>query len=296
MINNKELLYDNLKFRMLFKKIAKKILSKNSKLNTKVSTWKFELEHKQDFSKNSQEEIDFLVKIKENGYTVIPNYFDKDFCDKCIKDIDKMLANKKEFIREDSEFDYRIFGAEHLSENIKKFADHPFFSKLAHAYNAKPTINAFTLAARLEAHGQEFGSGGSWHKDSALRQFKSIVYLTDADENSGPFQIIAKSNNSSYVKEDNTVAQVDSMECRFDVSKVDKIIAKNPDRLKTITGKAGSVVLVDSSCIHRGIPIKEGVRYALTNYFFEKDQVTPSLIEHFSPLVSPESVLEKVQN
>lgn len=281
---------------MLFKKIAKKILSKNSKLNTKVITWKFELEHKQDFSKNSQEEIDFLEKIKEDGYVVIPNYFDKDFCDKCIKDIDKMLANKKEFIREDSEFDYRIFGAEYLSDNIKKFADHPFFNKLANSYNAKPTVNAFTLAARLEAHEQEFGSGGSWHKDNALRQFKSIVYLTDVDENSGPFQLIDKSNNPSNFSEDSKTAQVDSMESRFDVTTVDKIIAKNPDRLKTITGKAGNVILVDSSSIHRGAPIKKGVRYALTNYFFEKDQITPSLIEHFSPLVSPESVLEKVQN
>ena len=64
MVNNKELLYDNLKFRMMFKKFAKKILSKNPVLTNKVTTWKFELEHKQDFSKNSQEERDFLEKIK----------------------------------------------------------------------------------------------------------------------------------------------------------------------------------------------------------------------------------------
>ena len=64
MTNNKELLYNNYKILILFKKLAKKILSKNPALTNKVITWKFELEHKQDFSKNSQEERDFLEKIK----------------------------------------------------------------------------------------------------------------------------------------------------------------------------------------------------------------------------------------
>ena len=50
-------------------------------------------------------------------------------------------------------------------------------------------------------------------------------------------------------------------------------------------------MLVDTSIIHRGIPVKNGIRYALTNYFFEKSQINSHLIEHFSPLVSPEKVL-----
>ena len=148
---------------------------------------RFELKHKQDFSETTDEEKKILEIIKKQGYCVIPDYFDEQFCKNCIKDIDWMLENKKEFIREDSKFDLRIFGAEHLSENIKKFAEEKFFEKLANIYNSKPTVNAFTLAARIESRDQEFGSGGSWHRDGSLRQFKTIVYLNDVDENNGPF-------------------------------------------------------------------------------------------------------------
>ncbi len=59
------------------------------------------------------------------------------------------------------------------------------------------------------------------------------------------------------------------MQSSFLQEKVDKIIENDPDRLKTLTGKAGTLVLVDTSIIHRGIPVKNGIRYALTNYFLK---------------------------
>ena len=36
----------------------------------------------------------------------------------------------------------------------------------------------------------------------------------------------------------------------------------------TLTGKAGTLILFDGSLIHRGKPVLEGKRYALTNYYF----------------------------
>lgn len=53
------------------------------------------------------------------------------------------------------------------------------------------------------------------------------------------------------------------------------------------------MVLVDRSVIYRGTPLKSGTRYALTNYFFEKSQIHSHLVEHFSPIVSPQTVLQK---
>ena len=34
-----------------------------------------------------------------------------------------------------------------------------------------------------------------------------------------------------------------------------------------ITGKAGTLVMFNTNAIHRGKPVKGGVRYALTNYY-----------------------------
>jgi len=277
----------------MFRKIAKKILTKSPKAYTAVHTVNFDRTHRQDFSKLDKKEKDILMEVKKNGYAVIPDFFDKEQCQKCIDDIDMMMKNNKEFVQKQE--DLRIFGAEELSENIKKFFEHNLLNELARAYNAVPTCCAFTLAGRIEATGkdEEFGSGGPWHRDSYFRQFKSLFYLNDVDENNGPFQVIHQSHQTK--DDDRKIADLEYMQSSFLQETVDQIIKDNPERLKTLTGKAGTVVLVDSSIIHRGTPIKNGVRYALTNYFFEKSQINSHLIEHFSPLVSPEKVLKMGQ-
>ena len=277
----------------MFRKIAKKILTKSPKAYTAVHTANFERSHKQDFSKLNEKEKQLLLEVQKNGYAVIPNFFDKEQCQKCIDDIDKMMKDNKEFVQ--TQEDLRIFGAEELSENIKRFFDDELLNNLAQTYNAVPTCCAFTLAGRIEATGkdEEYGSGGPWHRDSYFRQFKSLIYLNDVDENNGPFQLIHQSHKTK--DEDRKTADLEHMQSSFLQETVDKIIKDSPERLKSLTGKAGTLVLVDTSIIHRGIPLRNGVRYALTNYFFEKSQINSHLIEHFSPLVSPEKVLKMAQ-
>ena len=48
--------------------------------------------------------------------------------------------------------------------------------------------------------------------------------------------------------------------------------------------KAGTLILVDTSSIHRGMPIIAGVRYALTNYFYPKRLIDQELFKQFAPI------------
>ena len=280
----------------MFRKIAKKILTRSPKAYTAIHTSNFERTHKQDFSKLGDKEKEALLEIQKNGYAVIPNFFDKEICEACIRDMDVMYDTKKEFVHNTEYADSRIFGAEDLSENIRKFADDSFLHKIANAYNAVPTSNGFTLAGRIKATGHEFGSGGSWHRDSYFRQFKSLLYLTDVNVENGPFQVIHRSHRSKQISIDSKNANLESMQCSFNQNIVEKILNESPDRLKTLTGNAGTLVLVDTSIIHRGLPLEEGIRYALTNYFFENTQINSHLVEHFAPIVSPDKVLKMGQN
>jgi len=276
----------------MFRSIAKKLLTKSPKAYTAVHQANFDRKHKQDFSQLDKKEKELLLEIKKNGYVVIQNFFDKDICDSCITDMDIMFKNKKEFVHKSEYDDYRIFGAEHLSENIRKFATDKLLNNLANVYNAATTCCGFTLAGKITFAGHEYGSGGPWHRDSYFRQFKSLLYLTDVDENHGPFQVIRDSHKREQIPSDTKTGNLDYMQCQFNQETVEKILEDDPDRLISLTAKAGTVVLVDTSIIHRGIPLKEGTRYALTNYFFEKSQINNHLVEHFSPLVSSEKVLK----
>ena len=40
------------------------------------------------------------------------------------------------------------------------------------------------------------------------------------------------------------------------------------NKITEITAKAGTLILVDTSYLHRGKPLENNSRYALTNYFF----------------------------
>ena len=278
---------------MIFRKIAKKILSKSPTIYTAAHSVNFRLNNPQNFSQCTKKEKEYLTEIQKNGFTVIPEFFTKEECKKCITDIEWILEHKKEFVQKSN--DYRVFGAEDLSENISKFGNNEFFDKLANAYNGKLTSCAFTLAAKIEATGDQYGSGGPWHRDSMFRQFKSMIYLSDVDEDNGPFQIVKGSHKLKEILSDTRSGKLDAMESSFKQETVEKLLKNNPEKLVSITAKAGSVVLVDTSAIHRGIPLNTGIRYALTNYFFENNIINQHLVEHFSPMVSPEKVLQMGQ-
>ena len=133
---------------MVFKKIAKKLLSTSPSLYTAAQTRKFEKSHKQDFSNLQENEKELLIELKENGYVIVPDFLDKSTCDECINDMEWMFENKKEYLRKTDFGDFRIFGAEELSENIKKFGNNNLLLILANAYYGVPACNGFTLAGK----------------------------------------------------------------------------------------------------------------------------------------------------
>lgn len=50
----------------------------------------------------------------------------------------------------------------------------------------------------------------------------------------------------------------------------------------TLLGKKGTLLLLDTSLIHRGSPLRMSERYALTNYLYPSRQV-PMYENHFQP-------------
>jgi hypothetical protein len=140
------------------------------------------------------------------------------------------------------------------------------------------------MANRIVAKKNNQGSGSGWHRDAFDFQYKSILYLNDTKINNGPFQLIKNSQNIYNVIKDTYKYSLDLNNSRFTNSQINRLIKNEPERLKTFTAKAGTLLIVNTSSIHRGKPLKSKIRYALTNYFYPHYKVD-SMREHFRPFL-----------
>ena len=227
-----------------------------------------------------------LSDLKRNGYSVLNEYFDKDFCKKAIEEINdyinlkdsKVITNRHENVSGD----YRMFGFEKVSETARKFKNDNFINSIIKKITNYKHSSHFILAGKLEFEtGIHKNSGGGWHRDSDKEQFKYMVYLNDVDEKGGPFLFLKNSDNFDLPRRirQNKMSFIENILFFFNK------IKKNPPRyenqviendihkksnLKEIIGKAGTVVIFDSTYIHRGKNIEYGSRYTFTNYIYKK--------------------------
>lgn len=283
-----------MKKKSLLRKVAKELATKMPRLAALIHYTYFELSHLGIFSPHQKGDRKILQDIADKGYVVIPNYMSLDSCNDCIKDIEWMFSHKQEFVARFS--DDRIFGAEIFSDNIMRFAADQYLIDLSEHFMCTDTVNGFTLANKVEAREGSKGSGEGWHKDMSFRQFKVILYLNEVTENNGPFQIIERSHLLSQYLADIRKVKLNFGRLIFTEQEIKKITQDNPQKIRTITGQPGTLVIANTACIHRGCPPREGVRYALTNYFMERHQIgDPNLFEAYKT-VSPEKIIKVRQN
>ena len=190
-------------------------------------------------------------------------------------------ANKEMSWTDELDSEYRLFGAEKINQKIMEFFSNKLLMNIGSNCFGRLLLNLMTMANRVEFKPNNSGSGSGWHRDDVNFQFKSILYLTDVSEKNGAFEFIEKSNDFLNIIKDSMKAKLDVLNTRIDNKKVGLLEKK---RIKTITGKAGTLILFDASLIHRGRPLEEGCRYALTNYYYPYYKVD-SMRDHFLPKI-----------
>ena len=90
-----------------------------------------------------------------------------------------------------------------------------------------------------------------WHRDPGLRRLcKMFVYLTDVDENSGPFTYVVQSHARRRFGGIFRQRQFGRHGFYPPDGTVDKVVSRND--LKVCTGKIGSVIFCDTTGLHKG--------------------------------------------
>jgi hypothetical protein len=247
-----------------------------------VKGWDYE-----DLDRNVYPELGRAFReLQQCGFSIIENFYDTDMCIKIREQIDLLMQIHPNFVwRDKVESDERLFGAEVSSDAIRQFSENKHLTAIATAYCGKPMSCVFTLANRVRPQTGNLGSGGGWHRDSFGRQFKALLYLVDVDKHTGPFQLIAGSERLEQLCRDLRVGGIGYKQNRLSEENVRRIIDANPERLQTIVASAGTLLLVNTAAIHRGTPIMKGVRYALTNYYYESHLLSSRIYDHFKPVL-----------
>lgn len=221
-----------------------------------------------------------LSEIKTNGFYVIPNFYTETECIEVRHEINNLLKKYKDQVQVDQTgSDHRIWGADRISPLIRKFFTNSFVDKIVNAYQKTDNKVGFTLAARLDYKPDNLGSGGGWHRDTAhSKQIKAILYLSLVTKTSGPFQYIKGSHLSLSVIRETFASDFSLNQNRFTNEEIEKLLTKNNlQKLQTFTAKAGTLILVDTRGLHRGMPILESDRFALTNYYWNQELIPSHL-------------------
>lgn len=254
--------------------------SKNSLLGSAISFHKFQEKNKKKYQKEYSD-------LKNLGYHIIEDYISKTSARDLDEKFKQSLAKYSSHINEKD--DQRLFGVEHCLNGAKSLHDDEKLSTISLLVNKERTHCGFTLGGYLGS-GQNGSSGGGWHRDAFLSQFKAMLYLTDVNSENGPFQLLPGSHKLRNVMRAIHKGGLRHWQDRLCDKEVERVEATLGIKRKTFTGKAGTLILFNSTCIHRGKPIETGERSALTNYYFPIGRNISDLRKQFKPMLTVEDI------
>lgn len=229
---------------------------------------------------------DILPDLERHGVVVVPSFFSDAFCEQARQEFDRVVNDYPDAVHNASNgSDQRVFGIDHVSQCVHSFAYHKDMVGMASRHFRSKTGLLFTLGNRISAIKENNGSGNGWHRDSLVAQFKAITYLSDVDDSQGPFQYVTGSHQLVSIYRDAKLGDFPPRSCRLSDQQVNSILDHSAKRLRSVTGKRGTLILANTTGIHRGAPLSSGVRYALTNYYYPCDRITNKILDHFSPVL-----------
>ncbi|GAA3931724.1 hypothetical protein GO495_15955 [Chitinophaga oryziterrae] len=209
-------------------------------------------------------------ELRKTGFVIIPDFIKPTECEILLNCMEEHM--QKSYAWHDPEgSDSRVSEIETVSAEFRDVFDKPWLANIYKKYISQFSCHHFIMANKVSYTDKNRGSGGGWHRDTVTRrQLKFLMYLNDVDENTGCFQYIPATHTPFEKWKTNRLMNVGLDASRYKDENIEKLLASNNYRVKNITGKAGTLIIVDSSGIHRGRPIKEGnIRYAATQYMSE---------------------------
>ena len=196
--------------------------------------------------------------LKEYGYCFMPE-IDKQICDRINQELSKIepvartTSNGGEPIR----YDYDPLHLSKINE-IQNLICNPELYAIARDYlGVDPVIDVLTAWDSLPSDEPDSNAAQMYHFDlDRVSWVKVFLYLSDVDEDSGPHCFIQKSHRGNLPKEIISQGYVRHTDETIQSSFEDTDILE-------MTGKSGTLLLEDTSGLHKGKLVQTGYRRIL---------------------------------
>mgnify|MGYP003118441870 CR=1 FL=1 len=202
---------------------------------------------------------EILEELNEYGFSVIENYWDRETCESAIDELNSLPTHVFE---EGQGGDLRCTRSNDYSSAARSFMEDQFIQEIADIYSSCNDADRTVAGIVRYNSDKTTDSGGGWHVDSEQdHQFKSFVYLTDVGSDNGPFTMAQGSRDIVRGLPKFSNLRISEETVRENIK---------DDDIVEITGEAGTLILADSTYLHRGKQIESGTRYTFTTYFYDR--------------------------
>ena len=210
-----------------------------------------------------------LENITQNGYFVFEKKLPKNYINELVnlsKEINGWSSTKEGKIIEnkfnDNSFSNNVFNYDenNLIKNllIKKISINDDFLSIAENYfSSFPILSAINMWWSIPTNKIDSDAGQLYHFDmDRIKFLKFFIYLTDVSSSSGPHCYVEgthKPNSKKHFLKRGYVRIPDN-----------EIINSYPqEKIKEINGEAGTIIVGDTSCFHKGSPPTNSKRLIL---------------------------------
>lgn len=211
--------------------------------------------------------------LRSEGYHRLDGVYDRATCQRMIDEMNAWQQGRQEKNYGGTEL--RIWDAQSISPLFDDFFQ--MSNRLMSAFRGREET-AYTLLAIRNQPLPEADTtlrAGRWHLDSLRHQLKVFLFLSDTTINTGPFEFLQGTHRTSFKLSMLATGQLltprDLLSGKRSYNSIpDETIARLAAQgyeQTPVLCEAGTVLLMDTSAVHRARPCVDGTRYALTAYF-----------------------------
>ena len=215
----------------------------------------------------------WLSELSRNGIVVIPQYFESQDIDKMVSEIEYSVANQeyKKLIDLPEYGVKRYILSSDSSDSANKLVFNDFFDELGRNYLGG-LGERFQIMFEIKGGENAKSIADDMHFDDWKKRFKIFVYLNDVTESNCPFHFYPNSKRNSFsifIKECEYVLWGRRGSWGYYTKREEERLIQEKEIMPlTVTGKKGTVILCDTSYLHRGTQSKDGSQRSLLAAYY----------------------------